>query len=108
MWDGATNTLTVPDLDYTLETRNLLLKFAQWTEGVRFRDDLRNRLRFNLAPQIGQARTLAQQALNRRAGIVQLTGTVTALRVAGLYVHPGDSTVRIIAVADGMVRADIQ
>jgi hypothetical protein len=108
MWDGATNTLTVPDMDYTLETRNLLLKFAQWTEGVRFRDDLRNRIRFNLAPQIGQARALAEQALNRRAGIVQLTGSVTALRVAGLYVHPGDSSVRVIAVADGAVRADIQ
>jgi hypothetical protein len=108
MWDGATNTLSVPDLDYTLETRNLLLKIAQWTEGARFRDDLRNRLRLNLAPHVGRARTLVEQALNRRAGVVQLTGSVTALRVAGLYVHPRDSTVRIVTVADGTVRADIQ
>ena len=108
-WDGATNTLSVPDLDYTLETRNLLLKIAKWTEGARFRDDLRNRLRHrSRARRLRRARTLAEQALNRRAGIVQLTGSVTALRVAGLYVHPGDSTVRIVTVADGTVRADIQ
>jgi hypothetical protein len=107
-WDGATNTLTVPDLDYTLETRNLLLKLARWTEGERFRDDVRNRLRFNLRSQVDRARTLAEQAINRRAGVVQLTGNVSALRVAGLYVHPGDATVRIVTVADGTVRADIR
>ena len=107
-WDGATNTLSVPDLDYTLETKNLLARLASWAEGDRFRNDLRNRLRLNLAPQIDQARALAQQALNRNLGVVQLSGSVTALRVPAIYVHPGDSSVRVLAVADGMLRADIQ
>lgn len=107
-WNGVTNELSVPDLDYTLETKNLLLKLVNWAEGDKFRDDMRNRLHINLAAQIDEARRLLNRALNRQVGPLRLTGSVAALRVTGLYVHPGDSTVQVIVLANGDLRGDVQ
>lgn len=102
-FDPVTNVLDVPDLDYTLETKNMLAKIANWAEGPRVLADLRQRLRMNLAPQAAQARQIATNALNRQVGPLQLTGTLQNLTLLGIYPNAAGGSARAYFTANGTV-----
>jgi hypothetical protein len=106
-YDAVRNILSVPDLDYTFETKNVLLKLAKWTEGDRLRADLRNRLTLKLGPEVAAARALAISAINRHVGPVALSGRIDDLRILELYVQPDSGRFRMLASAVGALDVSV-
>ncbi len=100
-FDPVRNVLTVPDLDYTLETKNMLLKLAHWAESDHFRADLRTRLTLNVDREIASARAPATAALNRKVGPLALTGRVDDLRILGVFAQPDSGRFRMLTTATG-------
>jgi hypothetical protein len=99
-FDPATNRLTLPDLDYTLSTRNLLAKLGDAFGHGGFRRRLRETTAWELGPSIDTARTRLDGWLNRPlAPGVQARGGIARLRFVGVRVE-GDR-VRVLLVADG-------
>lgn len=84
-FDSGTNTLSFPNLQFSLESHNLLLKIAAWLDQVNLQQDLRNRLVFDLSKQVGQKKAQLQAALNGSLGPVALAGSVNELTLLGVY-----------------------
>ena len=69
-FDAATNRLTVPDLDYTVETNNIFAKLANWMNHAGFRDSLRAACHWDAGNQIATAQDIANkgsESADRRA-----------------------------------------
>ena len=107
-YDPIRNVLTVPDLDYTLETKNLLLKLTNWTESERLRADLRSRLTLKVDKQVAVVRATAASALNRKVGPLTLTGRVDDLRILGVYAQPDSGRFRMLTTAAGTLNVAMQ
>jgi hypothetical protein len=100
-YDPIRNLLTIPDLDYSLETKNLLLKLTSWADGDQLRADLRTRLSLNVDRQVAAARALATSALNRTAGPLTMSGRVDDFRILGLFTQTDSGRFRLLTTASG-------
>ena len=99
-FDVLTNTISVPDLDYDINTRNWLATIANWLLHDGFRDSLRTKAKWDVTSQVASAKAMLQSALNRRIDEhSQLTGTIAALRPLGV-ISTG-AAFHLVAVADG-------
>ena len=78
-YDPGTRILSFPDLDYTLETNDALLKTANWFAQGEVRDRLRERFTIDMAQPIENMKQGLEKVLNQRRGNVQLHGTVQEL-----------------------------
>ena len=103
--DPETEQLTIPDLEFTLETRSLLMRMAAFLRADDMRSDLRSRLRIDLRTPLEAVRLQLTRALRRRVGPVELTGSVDSLHVAALYADPATQSVRATVRAVGVVAA---
>jgi hypothetical protein len=106
-FDATTQSLTVPDLDYTLETKNILLKFANWTAGTQLRNDLRSKLVINLGPQMQDAKTKLTAALNKDVGPLRLVGKIATLGLRRINVNPSSGNVEAVAQMTGSLSASL-
>ena len=100
--DAVGNVLSVPDLDYTVETKNVLIKLAKFIDRDHVREDLRQRIRIDLTPQIGRAKQIAVGALQRDVGPFRLNGTVRPPRLLGLWADP-QKGVTLLTTSDGIL-----
>jgi len=107
-FDPVTNMLDVPDLDYTLETKNLLAKVADWAEGARALADLKQRLHVDLSAQAATARQTLTNAINQRIGDIQLTGTLGNLELLGIYPDQASAMVKAYFTANGTLAVAMQ
>ena len=88
-------TITVPDLDFDLQSSNPLLKSYSWLRSGEVRAELRKRARIPVAPVLARGKALLLEGLNRRIGsAVTLSGSVDSLAVVGLFVTRDGMTVR--------------
>lgn len=88
-------TITVPDLDFDLQSSNPLLKSYSWLRSGAVRAELRKRARIPIAPVLARGKALLLEGLNRRIGdAVTLSGSVDSLAVVGLFVTRDGMTVR--------------
>jgi hypothetical protein len=105
-FDPATNRLTMPDLDYTLATKNLLAKLGNALRHGAFRQRLRDQTAWELGPQIDTARTRLEAWLNRPvAPGVRTRGAIAQLRFRGLRL--ADDRVHVMVVADGVAAVEL-
>lgn len=87
--------VTVPDLDFDLQSSNPLLTSYSWLRSGSMRSELRKRARIPIAPVLARGRALLLEGLNRRIGdAVTLTASVDSLAVLGLFVTRDGLTVR--------------
>lgn len=100
-YDALAQTLSFPDLDYSLETRNVLVKIADWFKHEDLRIYLRGRLRFDVAEPVGKARNQLVAAMNQNVGDVTLAGTVDGLMPLGLMANPEQGQFRAMLQANG-------
>lgn len=100
--DGERDVVTIDDLDYTLETRNVLAKTADWLLHEDFLKSLRAAAKYPLDDKIPDLRERLNAGLARElAPNIRMRGQVNQVTVRGVYL---DSTQMVIrAVADGMV-----
>jgi hypothetical protein len=101
--DAVTGLLTVPDLEFDVDTKQLLVKAAVWLNHDRFRDFIRNLFRVQLKPQLERTKLQLADALNQTYENVQLSGQVDTLRVLGIesYPEPTKSYVRVYLDTSG-------
>jgi predicted small lipoprotein YifL len=106
-YDGKTDQLYVPDLDYDVASADAIVRGLAWMNHDDIRDFLRARARWPVGGLLAQARTSLLGGLNRElAPGVRLSGEVT--HVEALGVHAGLRAVMVRAHADGSLRLDIR
>jgi hypothetical protein len=106
-YDAGTRILSFPDLDYTLETNDALLKTANWFAQGEVRDRLRQRFTVDMAQPIENMKQGLEKVLNQRRGNVQLQGTVQELRLLGVYRLPNGDIFTAFLEAKGKMSAEV-
>jgi len=105
-FDPVTQVIAVPDLDFSVESKELLPNVADWLLYEELRDQLRAGAQFELGDRIARVRGQVDGALNRNLGrSVRLTGGVTALRPLGVFVF-SESLAAVVA-ADGHMQIHV-
>ena len=107
VYDPDTRILSFPDLDYTLETSEALLKTASWFGHSEVRDRLREKFTIDLAQSIDKMKEGLETVLNRRRGNMQLHGTVQELELVGVYRLPNGDVFTAYLNAKGTITAEI-
>lgn len=107
-YDPDTRTLSFPDLDYTLDTNEALLKTASWFAHDEVRDRLRERFTVDMAQPIENMKQGLETVLNRRRGNVQLHGAVQEFRLLGVYRLPNGDVLTAFLEAKGKLWAEVE
>jgi hypothetical protein len=105
--DTDTNMLRFERFNFTVETKNVLLKAANWM----VHDDILSRLepetRIDLSEQVDTLRRQLSRALTRQVTPdTWLEGSVTSLQPRAIYPVPGG--VEIQMIADGSLRLSVR
>ena len=96
--DRARNVITVPDLDFDLQSDNTILQTYSWMKSDALRSELRARARIPVSPVLARGRALLLEGLNRKIGdALTLSATVDSVAVRGLFVTRDGLTVRVEA-----------
>jgi len=105
--DAQGERIVVSDLDYTLETRNILAKFADWLLHCNFVELLREQAVFPLEKKITDLRNQLEAGLNQDfQQNISIRGHVESLRVAGVYIDSNRVVVR--GIADGTAELTVR
>lgn len=87
--DTTTKMLTVPDLDFDVETANALVRGLAWIKKSDMVNDLRQRAQVPLEPIVEETRARVEEALNRDlADGVLLSGQVQSGRLLDVIADP--------------------
>ncbi|MEO8620857.1 MAG: DUF4403 family protein [bacterium] len=93
--DRAHDLITVPDLDFDLQTDSKLVQTYSWMKSDALRTELRKRAHIATAPVLARGRALLYEGLNRKIGdVLTLSATVDSVAVRGLFVTRDGLTVR--------------
>lgn len=89
-FDTATKELTLPDLDFDLKTRNVLLKSAKWLFDGKLTNTFRQNARYSIADMLAVIKTNVEQQLNKAHGYgISTTGVVKTVTISNIYPAPG-------------------
>ncbi len=110
-YDAATQTIRLRDADFTLDTRDRLLRTADWLLHGNLRQRLEQQVSFPVKAQLDQARTLIQSFLDKPApgalppGL-RLGGKLTEFYPGALYLT--DKSIKATLVAKGAVQLRVE
>lgn len=86
-YDASGGEVSVPDLDYDLDTDSKLVSGYAWLKSDELRNTLREKAHVPVAPALAKGRELLLSGLNRKLGdAVTLSATVDSVSVTGLHV----------------------
>jgi hypothetical protein len=109
LFDPVTQGIAVPDLDFSLESKELLPNVADWLLGDQLRDEMRGAAHFELGGRITKIRGQVDDALNRNLGrSVRLSGGVDALRPLGVFVFPRSLAAVVAADGHAQIHVDVR
>lgn len=106
-YDVRHNVVSFPDLDFTVESRNLLAEIADRLSQTTVRNELREQLKFDLGRVVEDARSRLHRVLNQKVGDVELKGTVGNLDLLAVYVSPKKSRFKTMMKASGTLTATV-
>ena len=93
--DHAHEEITVPDLDFDLQSDSKFLQTYSWMKSEGLRAELRKRARISIVPVLARGRALLLEGLNRKIGdALTLSASVDSVAVRGLFVTRDGLTVR--------------
>lgn len=104
---AGADTLSFPDLDYTLDTDRFLLDSANAVAQGQIRDRLRSRFTIEMARPVDNLKQGLEKVLNRRRGNVQLHGMVREMDLVGVYRLPNGKVFTAYLAAKGTLSAEI-
>jgi hypothetical protein len=93
------NELTVPDLEPTIETSNLLLSIKAMTDGPKIRDQARAALRLDIGERLRAVRTKLSNELSFDSPQGCFKGDVDKIEVIGVHAHGTYTRVYVAATA---------
>jgi hypothetical protein len=106
-YDPATASLSLDDLDFSLDSKQALLSVADWLYHEGVRRTIVQQAHWGLEKGVANVRARVERALNRElAPGVRAFASVTSVRPVGVYVTP--SALRARAVVDGTLRIDVR
>lgn len=107
--DQATRQLHLKELEYDLNTRNLLLKTAHWILDEKIRRKLAENMVFELKDLYEFAHQSIQESLNQKLddGVV-FTGNLARLEYAGHVLGAENIRIRVLATGNLSVRVQAQ
>lgn len=110
-YDGATQTIRLRDVDFTLDTKDRLLKAANWLVHGNLRQRLEQQLAFPVKGQLEQARAMIQGFLDQPpAGALpkglRIGGKLTTFEPGTLYLT--EKSIRATLVAKGAVNLKLE
>lgn len=102
-YDSTDMSIKIRDLEYSLETRDVLLKTAKWLSDKKIKTLMAENLVFPVGDQIEEAKKMIEKELksvevNEYATV---KGSLNDLRPEGIYLTP--DAIRVIILADGKV-----
>jgi hypothetical protein len=105
-YDPGTNELFVPDLEYDVGSRNLLVSGVEWLKHEDVRDFFRSQARWSIGDVMRTGEAQLEKGLNRDlAPGVRLAADVK--QVQGLSVHARRTAIRLRAQADANARLTV-
>jgi hypothetical protein len=107
-FDDQRGLLSFPDLDYSVETKNLLIKALSDMRHEDILHEVRRRLTINVEPAISRVREAFDKAVNVSAEHMQLAGTLDRLTLRDFFANPTDGTYSATLVASGTVTGQVQ
>jgi hypothetical protein len=95
VYDAATKTIVIKDMDYDLQTKSILLKTAKWLFNKRITTELKNYTSFNMSSYYDTASKTLNQWLNREwmKGISG-SGKIDDLKLTAVYALPEHLLIR--------------
>ncbi|WP_246439966.1 DUF4403 family protein [Rhabdobacter roseus] len=107
-YDPDTKMLSLHDLDYDLDTRNVIFKTANWLLQGKFARMMEKQMVFPLGEQMEEAKKGIQQTLSRRklADGVELRGTLNEVLPDKVYLTP--EHIYAVVFATGKVNIRIE
>ncbi len=105
-YDDATRTMWVKNLDYTVETKAVLGRVADWLLHAKLRDSLAAHARWYIGDKLDAEKEILSQALNRSLNRqVRISGKLSSLRPAAVNVTA--TSIKAIVIADGAVELKV-
>jgi hypothetical protein len=105
-YDAAAQVVSVPDLDFSVETKNVLGGAASWLLYERLREQMRAAARFGVGERIAELRQDVNEAINRNlSSAVRLSGRIDTIHPVGVVVTP--QAVAAVVESEGRARIDI-
>lgn len=107
-YDATTTSIRLREVEYDLETKDQLLKTANWLAKGKFIQQIQQRVTFPVKNQLDQARTLLQQSLDQSAQLhesIALRGTIQSFTPDALYLTP--TAIKAVVNAQGHLTVQI-
>ena len=106
IFNPVAQTVVVPDLDFSVESRNVLGRSADWLLHDELRDRIREAAHFAVGDRVAEIKEKVNTAMNRNLGkSVRLSGHVESLRPVGVVVT--QTAIATLVEADGRAKVDI-
>ncbi len=106
-YDPESNMILVKDFDFSIETKNVLIKLANWMLHDEFKNLVSSKLKYNVTNQLKKAQDDLTIAINRKIGTdLQLTGAITSLSTLGVFIT--DKGLKTVVTANGSIKAFIE
>jgi Domain of unknown function (DUF4403) len=105
-YDPQTRLLTLKNLDYDLDTKNILIKGASWLLQSKFAKQMEEQFAFPLGNQMTETQKAIQQQLTNRVLTkgVTLNGHLNSLQPDQVYLTPEGAVAVIVAKGDLQIR----
>ena len=102
-YDSTDMSIKISNLDYTLETRDVLLKTAKWLSDKKIQQMLAENLIFPIGDQITEAKKMIEKELKNVEvnEYATITGSIKNLTPQGIYLTP--KAIQVVVLADGKV-----
>ncbi|HUI46357.1 MAG TPA: DUF4403 family protein [Nitrospirota bacterium] len=105
-YDALSRRLYIRDLDYTVETRQVLVKAEDWMFHTRLRKSLEDAAKWDIGNRIDGLSGLLTKALNRKlTQHVAISGTIDTIRPVAVGLT--DAALRAVLVLDGAAELHI-
>lgn len=99
VFNPQTNVFSVEDVDFDMQTKDLLLRSADWFLHGTIRSSIQERLNMDLTQRLTQARELANKAMTRvkLAENIVLTGNVKTMKLSDVMVQKDKISIQVSA-----------
>lgn len=106
LYDESARSFALHNLEYTVETKQVLVKAADWLLHSRLKDSLAERTTWFVGDRIDAARDLLANALNRKLNQhVGISGNIRSLRPVSVGITK--DSIKAVLVADGTAELNV-
>ena len=104
-FDPRTNIFTVDDLDFDMDTQNILLKTADWFLHSKIRNVIKENINMDLTRRMKQAHEMAQKAMDqvKLTDNIVLKGRVRDIKLQDVIVKKDKISIQVYAEGETTV-----